>query len=374
MLTSGVAVSGVFQHRHRMNNLFPIALLSAATCLVVDHAVAEDDTQLGPAPLPDPSTEITHVYGPEMPATVVIDPQDRDEVADAYISIYLAQAAEPIGWNGNVGLCLAGTTTQAYRQATIDRVNFYRALASLPGNLTLLGGTQAIGTQAAALMFSANQQLSHDPPLTWICWNPAGDAAAANSNIALGYGDAAIGPGAVDLYIDDHGQNNGAVGHRRWLLYPPQKQMDSGSIPYAPQLAANALWVFSGWGTRPPTPDGVAWPPSGHVPWQVLPDASNRWSFSWDGANFANATVSMTRDGVPLGLPQYEPVTAGYGDNTLVWRPQGVSYARPDADITYRVTINGISGGGAPASIAYDVVVIDPWVREDTVFRDGFDP
>ena len=350
-------------------------ILALVLCATAGSVIAAGDVvELGPAPLLDASAHVTWVTGPDAPATVVIDPQNRNQVASAYQSIYLPQGAVPIGWNGNVGTCTPGTTSAAYHQATIDRVNFYRALASLPGNITLLGGTPATDTQAAALLFSANHDLSHAPPNTWICWTQAGADGAGNSNIALGYGNnAAAGTGAVDLYMDDGGTFNTAVGHRRWVLYPPQKMMDSGSIPYSPQYAANALWVFSGWGTRPPTPNGVAWPPRGYVPWQLLPSSSNRWSFSWNGANFTSATVSMTRNGVPLGVPSYETIANGYGDNTLVWKPQGVTYSQPASDVTYRVTLSGISGGGAPASIGYDVIVIDPTVLGDLIFKNGFD-
>jgi hypothetical protein len=357
-----------------MPRLFRILPLLLFADFVTGAASAQDDAELGSAPLPPAGmSTIAPAQEPAAPATVVLDPANRGQVAAAYQMIFLAQARVPIGWTGQVGSCSAGVTSIAYRQATIDRVNFYRALAGLPGNVGLFGGNQASGTQAAALMFSANSQLSHQPPTNWACWTSAGSAAAGSSNIALGSGNLAAGTTAVDLYMDDSGTGNGAVGHRRWLLYPPQKQMDSGTIPSSPQMSANALWVFHGWGTRPATPAGVAWPPRGHVPWQLLPDRSNRWSFSWPGASFANATVSMTRNGVPLGIPGYEPVMSGYGDNTLVWKPQGVSYAQPAADVTYDVTINGISGGGAPSSIRYAVIVIDPGDLRETVFANGFE-
>jgi hypothetical protein len=350
-------------------------LLALALCATASSAIATNElAELGPAPQLNASSYVAMVPGPYAPATVVIDPQNRSQVAGAYQTVYLPQAAVPSAWNGNIGACSPGTTSTAYRQATIDRVNFYRALAGLPGNITLLGGTDAADTQAAALIFSANQNLSHDPPSSWICWTQAGHDGAGNSNIALGYGNnAAAGTGAVDLYMDDLGTNNTAVGHRRWVLYPPQAQMDSGSIPYNPQWAANALWVFAGWGSRPPTPNGVTWPSRGYVPWQLLPAQSNRWSFSWPNAHFAGATVTMSRNGVPLGVPSYETIQNGYGDNTLVWQPQGVTYAQPAADVIYHVTINGITGGGAPSSIGYDVIVIDPYVLGDLIFRDGFD-
>lgn len=330
---------------------------------------------LGPAPRLTPEEIPEQLLQPQPLgiATLSFDPQSRSQVALAYQNIYSPQAIVPMDWAGNVAACNAGSTTTAYRQATIDRVNYYRVQAGLPGTVSLFGGSQSTGTQQAALMFSANG-LSHDPPSNWACWTQAGHDAAGNSNIARGSGsNAAAGTGAVDLYMQENGNGNGVVGHRRWILFPPQEKMDSGSIPYNPQYAANALWVLGPFGTRPPTPSGIAWPSRGYLPWQLLPAVSKRWSFSWSGANFSNAVVSMTRNGAPLGVPAYEAIVNGYGDNTLVWIPQGVTYTQPAADVTYRVTIIGISGGGAPSAISYDVIVVDPYNLDDVVFKNGFD-
>lgn len=350
-------------------------LVAVLVASAVSSTWAQATVELAPAPRLDAEelTALTRFDQPPAPGSVSFDPADRNSVALAYQNIYLAQNL-PSGWSGNVAGCNPGTTSSAYHQATIDRVNYFRVQAGLPGNVTLFGGSQPAGTQAAALIFSAQHQLSHAPPSNWTCWTQAGQEAAGKSNIALGFGsDSAAGPNAVVMYMDDPGSGNGMAGHRRWLPYPPQAQMASGSIPYNPQWAANALWVLGPFGTRPPTPAGVAWPPRGYVPWQLLPQGSNRWSFSWNGANFSAASVSMTRNGVPLGGPTYESIANGYGDNTLVWLPQGVTYAQPAADVTYHVTISGISGGGAPATISYDVIVIDPYALGDLIFRDGFD-
>ena len=353
-----------------------LAAVASSLMYACAFDAAAASTWLGDAPIaivpPEEGVATASTNGTR---SVVLDPHNRNQVAGAYQTIYLPQGNVPIAWNGNVLACNAGTDSLAYQTATIERVNFYRALSGLPGNITLLGATEQTDTQAAALMFSANQALSHDPPANWLCYTTAGHTAAGNSNIALGFGnDAAAGPGAVDLYMDDGGGGNTAAGHRRWVQFPPQTQMASGSIPYNPQWASNALWVFGPMGTRPPTPNGVSWPPQGYVPWQLLPMSSNRWSFSWNNANFASATVSMTRNGVALGAPSYDPVQNGYGDNTLVWEPQGVTYSQPGQDVVYHVVVSGISGGGAPSSVAYDVIVIDPFLLSDTIFSDGFDP
>jgi hypothetical protein len=41
--------------------------------------------------------------------------------------------------------------------------------------------------------------------------------------------------------------------------------------------------------------------------------------------------------------------------------------------VTYHVVVSGMTGSGVPSSIAYDVVVIDPYAIGDEIFRDGFD-
>lgn len=303
--------------------------------------------------------------------SVSIDPASRTSVSNAYFGVFLPQSLAASGWTGTITPCAAGTTTAAYLAATIERVNFYRALAGLPGTVALMDATTVQGAQEAALMFAANGQISHSPPDGWLCYTAAGAGAAGASNIALGL----AGPDAMVAYMDDYGSGNGMVGHRRWILYPPQAQMASGSIDGSASWPSNALRVIGGFGNRPATPGGVAWPPAGYVPWQLLPSLSNRWSFSWPGANFAQATVTMTRDGQALGSVGYEPLAndIGYADNTLVWLPQGVNYGQPARDTVYRVTINGASGNGIPASLSYQVVVFHPDGPPETLFGNGFD-
>jgi len=95
------------------------------------------------------------------------------------------------------------------------------------------------------------------------------------------------------------------------------------------------------------------------VPYQNLPSSSNRWSLSFPGASFASASVTMSGRNGAIAVTQ-EPVMNGFGDNTLVWLPTGVSYAKPAADTTYNVTVSGLTGAGVPTTLSYAVTVIDP--------------
>jgi len=132
--------------------------------------------------------------------------------------------------------------------------------------------------------------------------------------------------------------------------------VSGGNTPPRP---ANALYVLGPSGTRPATPNGTAWPPAGYVPYQNLPAQSNRWSISYPGADFTNARVAMSGPGGAIPVT-FEAIANGFGDNTLVFLPSGVSYAKPAADTTYTITVSAIAGAGVPATLQYSTIVIDP--------------
>jgi uncharacterized protein YkwD len=282
----------------------------------------------------------------------------RSQVVALYNNTYLPAAGVPLAWTGAVPTCTPGTTNADHQLAVIGRINYYRALVDLPP-VTLLTGAPAAQAQAAALMMSAHNALSHSPPASWTCFSADGATGAASSNILLG----TRGVAAIDLYIDDAGPANTAVGHRRWLLFPPRTAMATGDVSGGnqPPRPANAVYVFGPQGARPATPNGVAWPPVGFVPYQNLPSNSNRWSFSFPGANFANAQVALEGPAGPMAVT-LEPIATGFGDNTIVFLPAGFNYGNPGADTAYTVRITGIGGAGVPTSVQYTVTVIDPAV------------
>jgi len=308
------------------------------------------DVELGEAPRREVPQDVTALpLLRAAPGTL-----SRDAVVALYNTVYVSGDLVALTWTGSVAGCNPGTTNLAHQQAVIDRVNYFRSLAGLP-SVTLLGGIPTTQAQGAALMMSANNALSHSPPSNWICYTGDGATGAGKSNIALGVN----GVDAIDLYVDDPGGGNSAAGHRRWILYPPQASIGTGDVARTNSAnpPANDLYVFAPTTTRPPTPLGIAWPPAGYVPHPNLPSTSNRWSFSYPGANFAAASVTMS--GPAGSLPvTLETVANGYGDNTIVFRPSGVSYTQPLADTTYTVTVSGIAGSGVPASFQYTVTVL----------------
>jgi len=284
-----------------------------------------------------------------------VNPQDR-QASKSFFNNVFSGAIQPFAaWSGNHDLCLAGETSDAFKLAVRVRINYYRAMAGVP-DIIDLADEYNHKAQQAALMMSVNGILDHEPTSNWTCYTPDGDEAAGSSNLFLGY----YGLQAIDGYMKDNGSGNYAVGHRRWVLYPQTKFMGSGDIPpVSGYQASNALWVFdsSMWSPRPATREEfVAWPPPGFVPYQVI---YPRWSFSYPGADFSAASVTMTSEGSNLTcFPQQ--VVNGYGENTLVWEPILNINRPPSHDTIHTVEITNVLINGIPHNFTYQVTIFDP--------------
>ena len=285
--------------------------------------------------------------------------QDRQAVVAYYQEAYLNAPYPAINWTGNLNNCVPGTLAADFQAAVLARINFYRRLAGVPAEITFLTAFNT-KAQAAALIMSRNRALNHYPPADWLCYSDLGYSGASSSNLALGV----YGRMAIDLYMKDPGDGNGAVGHRRWILYPQTQNMGSGDIPPQPDyMPANALVVIDSHyrDSRPPTREEyVSWPPPGYMPYTLV---QPRWSFSYAGAKFENATVSMKSMGQSVPVVK-ETVHVGYGENTLVWIPDNLSgwstWPRPDTDRMYVVNIQNVLVNNVSTNFQYNVIVIDP--------------
>lgn len=291
-----------------------------------------------------------------------IDTSDREAVRLFFNKVYQADDV-PMNWTGDYRSGNPGSVNPAYQEATIKRINWYRAMAGLP-IVSNVSDTNSSKNQAAALMMSVNGQLSHHPSSTWKFYTAAGAEAASSSNIAL----TVNGPKAIDAYISDPGEDNYPVGHRRWLLFPATKSYGTGDVPPATVdgvkfMGANSVWITDTdrSGARPRVRDDfVAWPARGYAPYPVV---FSRWSFSYPNADFTGAVVDITRDGMQVQIVQ-QKVENGYGENTIAWRvstiPTDLSHGRPETDVKYHVRVSGVRIAQQQRSFEYDVVVFDP--------------
>ncbi len=283
----------------------------------------------------------------------VVNRADRRDVLAFYNCAYQASRNFPrnLSWSGDVTTGVPGTTGPLFKEDVRRRINFFRALGGLPADI-VFDETKSAKCQEAALMFSANDAISHFPPNTWAWFTVAAAQAAGSANIALGN----HGPDAVDAFMIDDGAGNEATGHRRWLLFPRARQMGTGDVPLNGVFnSTNAIWVIGDFAPAS-APKFVPWPNSGFVPRGLVPA---RWSLSYPGADFSLATVTMTQGGREIPVAVNSRSKTGAGDNTLVWTPTGVP-ATVTTDLPFTVTVSDIGGAGVPVSTTYTTTLFNP--------------
>jgi len=261
--------------------------------------------------------------------TGAINTRSVSAVNAAYWSQYANVQTLSTGWTGSILGCLPGVSSAMSNAATVTAMNYVRSLAGLAP--VTQSASLSYGAQRAALMMSANGALSHDPSTSWRCYSSAGAAAAGRSNLALSYPSIQSGQ-IVDLYMDDPGSTNFAVGHRRWMLNPFVTQVGTGSTD-----TANALTVIGPTSYSRPNPRYVGWPTAGYFPNALEPNG--RWSLSAGrrGVSFARARVKVYYGTHQVSVHQYR-VENGYAQPTLVWQ---MPASMPRSG-TYRVVVTHI--------------------------------
>jgi uncharacterized protein YkwD len=274
-----------------------------------------------------------------------INTHSLSAVNAAYWSQYASKQSIDIGWlGGSLVGCLPGLSSLTSNAATLSALNYVRSLAGLAP--VSLSSTLNANAQKAALIMSANGALNHNPSSSWKCYSAAGAAAASRSNLALSYPSIKSGQ-IVDLYMDDPGSTNHAVGHRRWLLNPFSTVVGTGSTN-----TANALTVIGPSSSSRPNPRWVSWPTAGYFPNAMEP--SGRWSLSAGKRNisFKKAKIRVYTGTSRLSVHKY-PVENGYAQPTLVWQmPAGISKTA-----AYRVVIKNIRRKGSHKRIKYTYMV-----------------
>ncbi len=302
---------------------------------------------------------------PPVTGGLVVDTDAREEVRSFYNGIFPTSENIPQDSTADASSCTPGHNSDAFQNAELLRINWYRAMAGLPASIYLDPIDVWVSQQMAVIM-SANNALNHNPPSDYLCYNSFA-ASYAGGDQSLG----ADGADATTDFIWDFGANNSEVGHRRWILYPEEIVMGVGDLAGSgTNAASNLTFVFDSrsFGSRPATRQPyVSWPSEGYTPYQVV---FPYWSFGLSNgvANLTNATVTMTSNGVPVSVA-IQPIRIGYGEDTLVWVPmgldattEGTSFPFDGTDTVYNVTIGNIIYNGSPIQYSYNVTVFDPAV------------
>lgn len=316
--------------KFRILNLSLIGGIIVSTAILNSCSKGDDDK-----PSKENADDITSTY------TV-----SKADVINNYNTYYLGSELADCGWTGDVSNCDAGSVPQSTHDQVIKRINYFRQLVGLNNNTTL-DDTKFSIYQEAALIMSANSQLSHTPPNTWSCWSQEGYDGAYTSNLSLG----SHSTKAITSFIRDDGIYNVDVGHRRWILHSSKTKFSYGTTNNS--MSLGVIGLANG---NTQIPSFIAYPPIGYMPQELV---FRRWSFSVPNADFTDAKVVMTdANGTVIDLTIESRGEINYGDRTIVWVPEEIS-TNSDSDVTYIITISDISN--APESTyVYGVTIIKP--------------
>ncbi len=310
-----------------------------------------------------------------------VNTSSRDEVLSFHNCVYRPgeKANAEMGWTGNFSTGVHGTTSAPFREHVRRRVNYYRALAGVPADITfdaigaqnlIAGPTIPSGTTKLTTVMSSSlmncvehaldneMDLTHTPPSSFAYYTAAAWHGCRYSNLCVGfYGTEAMDVYMLDNDINDEQLNNINVGHRRWMLYSRALDMSTGDVPtgnYTDSFGsafcygANSLYIL---GTvRPVQPPAfVSWPNAGWCPAALVPQ---RWSLSYPGAIFSSATVTVTgpSGAVPVNIISSD--VTNVGDNSIVFIPTVPAQTFWNEQ-TWTVTVSGITGSGIPGSYSW---------------------
>ena len=227
-------------------------------------------------------------------------------------------------WTGNVDSCQTGNMPKVVMEFAERRVNYFRRTAGINTPIVFTIQNNAY-CMSAALMCEANKSMSHEPSDGWRCYIPAG-LDALKQGIISKDGNPSI---AVTAAM---GQNHPTVGNRRWLLSPKNQFMGIGTAKtYTVIHALDQSRLIDSITYKQ---QFIAWPPAKDCPKMLV---FKKWSFSLD-QNLQGAVVEMLdAEGNAIEL-KLEPISNGYGMNTLVWEPK-IDLKVIDKNTTYKVSI-----------------------------------
>ncbi len=271
--------------------------------------------------------------------------------------------------------------------------NFVRYLAGLPDRLVLDVQLNR-KAQHGALVLAANDELTHEPrkPLGMNrAFYEIGYQSTTSSNISSGvdtFSEQVVG------FMDDIGIHNlEAVGHRRWILHPPLKNIGFGLAYTRQSVPYGVMQVFD---TSDATNikvnyESIAWPSAGFFPTQYF-NKMAPWSFTpnpmiYDLSQSSKLSVELTdqQEKRTWTLNSFDRAVSDNDDffaidisdggyaSAVVFRPSDANYR--DGSV-FRVEIKGlVHRVKGPVDISYDVkfFAIPNWQRPDGWSRERDD-
>ncbi|WP_372662553.1 S-layer homology domain-containing protein [Cohnella sp.] len=273
----------------------------------------------------------------------------------------------------------AGSLKANYIKDGVNAVNFYRFISGLPYDVT---STAQLNSRAqhGSVLLAAEGNFSHTP--TQPSDMPAnfydkGYESTSSANIygSTGYDDHIV-VRSINAYMEDSDiYNLDRLGHRRWILNPPLKQVGIGLAKSADNWTYSALQVFDQSRNEKVGYSYIAYPAPGAFPIEVFKPLY-AWSFSINPEEYAEPSIKEVsvslkrlRDNKTWNLnaksntvtesgAYFNVENSDYGTGpAIIFRPTGVEEYK--AGDRFEVTINGLkstSGTAKPVSYTVDFI------------------
>jgi hypothetical protein len=254
--------------------------------------------------------------------------------------------------------CQEGKLKEVEKQKVLTKVNAIRAIHGLKP--VTYNYSKDIDVQKSALITTANEMLSHQPPSDWKCYSQEGAVGSEKSNLHIRwyYGSSykstvdAILNWMIDMNVD-------VCGHRRWILDPFVKFIAFGRVDGPstknPQFGVTAASIYviddnkqnlSEW-----TDDFIAYPFHNYPSELIYNSQNNYWHFHftavfnknnwWDNSNvsFSDAVLEIKdEDGHNMPFTNVTPNNSGYGVPNML----RFDLTNLQKDIRYNVSIKNV--------------------------------
>jgi len=252
----------------------------------------------------------------------------KTELTVLYNKLYKSSEIDSIVWKDQKQICACGQLESEMYKKAEDRINFFRIASGLKE--VKLNPKFNKDAQNAALLVKVNNQLTHYPNTEMKCYSKSAANGCLKSCLGLSDFKYYHETSFITGFIEDIGEENYFVGHRKWLLYTKLAEFGYGATD-----KSEAILTVDGVSYDAiDVPEFIAYPWNGYVPVNLI---FPKWSFSIPDnkiVDFSQTTISMfDSKGKELKTEKLKEYK-NFLDHTIVWTAKDLF---SDDDITYGI-------------------------------------
>lgn len=242
----------------------------------------------------------------------------KEKIIELYKTLYLSSEIDSIVWKEKNKKCDCGTIDNSIYKEAENRINFFRLVNGLycVKNNTKFNAD----AQCAAMLIKTNKLLTHTPEKNLKCYSESAYNGCSKSCLSFSDFKNFSSTSFVTGFILDYGDENFAVGHRKWLLYSKLAEFGYGATNNT-----EAIFVVDGVSNDSLlAPEYIAYPWNGFVPVNLI---FPKWSFSIPDSkvvDYSNAIILLTdADGKKIEIQKLKEEKNKL-DHTIVWTVLGL--------------------------------------------------